>query len=282
MSLTITAAEKAILEDLSIPPRPQVLLTITQETKKAEPDVSVIAEAIASDVGISGAVLQIVNSAAFRRLNEIKSIHQAVMTLGINRVFPIVKAVALKGAMPASKTLDAFWLEANLLASCAAATAEELGFESAKDNAYMLGLFHQAGVPALLQSFPEYESLLVEANSIGWANLADQERIRYGTTHATVAALIAQQWSLPKVMVEAIYYQHDSDGLFNSEELAKPSLLMLAILKIARIVAYRKLGVDSEEQVWQDSYDSLLNFLNIEDQQLEDILAGVNSTLSEA
>ncbi|GDY24753.1 hypothetical protein AHAT_06430 [Agarivorans sp. Toyoura001] len=278
MSLTITAAEKAILADLTIPPRPQVLLTITQETKKAEPDVSVIAEAIASDVGISGAVLQIVNSAAFRRLNEIKSIHQAVMTLGINRVFPIVKAVALKGAMPASKVLDAFWLEANLLASCAAATAEELGFESAKDNAYMLGLFHQAGVPALLQSFPEYERMLAEANEMGWGKLAEQERIRYGTTHATVAALIAQQWSLPKVMIEAIYYQHDSDGLFGSQELTKSSLLMLAILKIARIVAYRKLGVNSEEEAWQESYDGLLAFLNMEDQQLEDVLNAVADT----
>ena len=275
MSLTITAAEKAILADLSIPPRPQVLLTITQETKKAEPDVAVIAEAIASDVGISGAVLQIVNSAAFRRLNEIKSIHQAVMTLGINRVFPIVKAVALKGAMPASKVLDKFWLEANLLASCAAATAEELGFESAKDNAYMLGLFHQAGVPALLQSFPEYESLLAEANDMGWSHLAERERSEYGTTHATVAALIAQQWSLPKVMIEAIYYQHDADGLFSSQELGKSSLLMLAILKIARIVAYRKLGVSSEEEAWQESYDSLLAFLNLEDQQLEDTLSAV-------
>lgn len=275
MSLSITSAEKAILANLNIPPRPQVLLTITQETKKAEPNVAVIAEAIASDVGISGAVLQVVNSAAFRRINEIKSIHQAVMTLGINRVFPIVKAVALKGAMPTSKVLDAFWQEANLLAGCAAATAEELGYESAKDNAYMLGLFHQAGVPALLQSFAEYESLLAQANAIGWANLAEQERREYGTSHATVAALIAQQWSLPKVMVEAIYYQHDTAGLFQAEELSSSSLLMLAILKIARIVAYRKLGVSSEEEAWQDSYDGLLNFLNYEEQQLEEVLSAV-------
>ncbi|WP_432454276.1 MULTISPECIES: HDOD domain-containing protein [unclassified Agarivorans] len=280
MSLTITAAEKAILADLTIPPRPQVLLTITQETKKSEPHVATIADAIASDVAISGAVLQIVNSAAFRRSHEIKSIHQAVMTLGINRVFPIVKAVALKGAMPQSKALDAFWLEANLLATSAAAAAEELGFESAKDNAYMLGLFHQAGVPALLHSFADYEALLVQANDMGWANFANAERQQYGTSHATVAALIAQQWNLPKVMVEAIYYQHDSDGLFSSQELGKSSLVMLAILKIARICAYRKLGVSSEEAVWQDIYDALLVFLNIEEQQLEDVLNAVTETLN--
>jgi hypothetical protein len=50
---------------------------------------------------------------------------------------------------------------------------------------------------------------------------------------------------------------------------------MLAILKIARIVAYRKLGVSSEEEAWQESYDGLLAFLNLEDQQLEDTLSAV-------
>ena len=60
-------------------------------------------------MGIAAAVLQVVNSAAYRRAKEIDSIQQAVMTLGFRRVFPIVKAVALKSALKSDYDLNEFW-----------------------------------------------------------------------------------------------------------------------------------------------------------------------------
>lgn len=87
MAISITAKEKQILAKVNIPPRPQALMTITGEAKKTEPNIKVIADAIAEDAAISAAVLQVVNSAAFRRAKSISSIQQAVMTLGIKVYF---------------------------------------------------------------------------------------------------------------------------------------------------------------------------------------------------
>ena len=100
MAIAITPQEKKILAQVSIPPRPHALIKITQEAKKEEPNVRLIAETIAADVAIAAAVLQVVNSAAFARRKKIDSLQQAVMTLGIKRIFPLVKAVALKSALP--------------------------------------------------------------------------------------------------------------------------------------------------------------------------------------
>lgn len=60
-------------------------------------------------MGISAAVLQVVNSAAFRRAREIDSIDQAIMTLGLKRLVPLVKAVALRATV-GQNTEIAQWL----------------------------------------------------------------------------------------------------------------------------------------------------------------------------
>ena len=124
MTISITAAEKKILQSVSIPPRPEALLTVAAEAKKPEPEIPVIAKAISSDIGISAAILQVVNSAAFRRAREIESIEQAVMILGLKRIIPLVKAVALKSSMSQSEKLSAFWKRAEAIATGSVAVAK--------------------------------------------------------------------------------------------------------------------------------------------------------------
>ena len=108
MTIEITAIEKSVLQDVTIPPRPEALLNITNESTKEQPDMSIIAKAISEDVSISSSVMQVVNSAAFRRASEIQSIQMAVMTLGLKRLLPLVKSVALKSAMGESERLASF------------------------------------------------------------------------------------------------------------------------------------------------------------------------------
>ena len=136
MAISVTSQEKEILSNVSIPPRPQALLKIAQEAKKTEPNVKFIAETISEDAAIAAAVLQVVNSAAFARINKINSIQQAVMILGIKRIFPLVKAVALKSALPANNNLREFWQSSSLVASACMLFCQALNKPELTDNAY--------------------------------------------------------------------------------------------------------------------------------------------------
>ncbi|WP_111977635.1 HDOD domain-containing protein [Algibacillus agarilyticus] len=266
MAISVTAAEKKILQNVDIPPRPEALLKVTDEARKPEPDVAIIAKAIASDISISAAVLQVVNSAAFRRAREIESIEQAVMILGLKRVFPIVKAVALKSAMQQNPLLDDFWNNANKIAQACALVAKQLDKPQLADNAYMLGLFHSAAVPVMLQNYPEYEKVLSKASEDGWDyHIIQMERDFFGTTHTTIGALLGQQWKLAKDLVEVIYYQHDASGIFSSDELSKVGLWMLATLKIARHIVLSEFDDGTE---WDIVQDPILEFLELEDGDL--------------
>lgn len=281
MTINITAQEKSILATVTIPPRPQALMNISQEAKKEEPNIKVIADAIIEDAAISAAVLQVVNSAAFARRNKIESIHQAVMTLGIKRVFPLVKAVALKSALPENEDLKAFWQSSAMVASACTLYCTALNKPDLADNAYMLGLFHNAGVPIMLQTFEGYHDLLVKGITDGWENINEIEQEKYHTSHTTLGALLAQQWQLPKAMTEVIYYFHDTDGIYQSGELSKISLYLLAILKLARSSVDGILNGEPNTKEWLQLQDAILEFLGIDEIQLEEMRDSIERSLSE-
>lgn len=271
MAISITPAEKKILLSVTIPPRPQALLTVAAEAKKPEPAIPVIAKAINSDIAISSAILQVCNSAAFRRTREINSIDQAVMILGLKRIIPLVKAVALKASMAQSEKLEAFWKRASDIANGTVAVAKMLNKPELADHAYMLGLFHDAGIPIMFQHFPEYADFLKVAEVEGWDQYLEEEAERFETTHSTIGAILAQQWKLPKVMIEVIYYLHDVDGIYTSGELNKVSLDLMSIVKIARNVSYFREFDHYDSGEWINVRDGLQDYLNLSDVELTEI-----------
>ncbi|RUO64919.1 HD-like signal output (HDOD) domain, no enzymatic activity [Pseudidiomarina planktonica] len=281
MAIVITKAEKQLLQSVSIPPRPETLLKISAEAKKDEPDVSVVAEAIAADMGISAAVLQVVNSAAFRRVREIESIQQAVMTLGFRRVFPIVRAVALKSALSNHALLENFWDYNERVAAASVLVAERLGKNPLRDHVYMLGLFQGAGIPVMLAAFDDYDTIFERSQDESWDQLLKEERERYQTTHTTVGALLAQQWRLPKLLVEVIYYLHEEEGIFESDDLDALGLDLLGVVKIGRYIADQQERQEAGRQEWLSVQDAVLNHFQLDDYQLEEMLSEINEELNE-
>jgi len=281
MTISVTPQEKEILSKVSIPPRPQALMKITQEAKQAEPNVRVIADAISEDAAISAAVLQVVNSVAFARMKKIDSIQQAVMTLGIKRIFPLVKAVALKSALPENKDLREFWQSSSMVATACTLFCEALNKPELADNAYMLGLFHNAGVPIMLQSFDDYHQILVKGINQGWQDIPELEREQFKTTHTTLGALLGQQWKLPKAMIEVIYYCHDIEGIYDSDELSRVSLYLLAILKLARSAVDGVIREEMNTPEWLLIEEAIIEFLDIDPVQLNDMRDAIVDKLAE-
>ncbi|NQZ81128.1 MAG: HDOD domain-containing protein [Colwellia sp.] len=145
----------------------------------------------------------------------------------------------------------------------------------------MLGLFHNAGVPIMLQAFDDYCILLKKGITDGWEDIGELERSKYHTSHTTLGALLAQQWQLPKPMIEVIYYFHDTEGIFNSGELSRVSLYLLSILKLSRSSIDGILRGDSNTQEWQLLQDSILEFLGLDEIQLDDMREKVLDAFNE-
>ncbi|MCG8669409.1 MAG: HDOD domain-containing protein [Pseudomonadales bacterium] len=279
MAVDITPQEQAILDKVEIPPRPKALMTVNDEAKKDEPSFPTIVHAIAEDVSISATVLKVVNSPAFRRPNPISSIDQALNMLGIKRVLSIVNAVSVRGAIKTSVDLEDFWEYCSAVAHGCVLICKQLKMQAYADDAYTLGLFHAAGVPLLMSHFEDYAEFFTDANVCNWNQMINQEMDKFHTTHTTIGALMAQDWSLPESIVDSIYNVHYADGIFASGDLAEETLKLIALLKMARHFATLYQNPNAEDDEWSDLEGQVCEYLGVDDASIdelqEEVLAGL-------
>ncbi len=282
MTVVIEDQERQILDGVQLPPRPKALITITEESKKPDPSFPAIAKAIVEDVSISAAVLRVVNSPAFKRPNPISAIDQALNMLGLKRVLSIVNAVSVRNAIKTDADLEEFWEFSSVTANACVLCAKKIKKMALLDDAYTLGLFHDAGVPVMITKFKDYYDFFVHAEEEGWTISIDRERERFGTTHTTIGAVMAQEWSLPDPIVNAIYNLHYASGIFAAGELDETSLDLLAILKMGRDISRTYLkGADSNEE-WLEIEGEILEYLNTDENEYqllkENVLDALNDT----
>ena len=70
------------------------MLAIVDEKARDEPDIGLITETIARDVGISAALLKMANSLLFGLKQNVRSVQQAVGLLGLSRGVTLANSLA--------------------------------------------------------------------------------------------------------------------------------------------------------------------------------------------
>lgn len=276
MNYSNSVAEQ-VAKSVRIPPRPEVLLTFREELASGDPDFDKLVSAVSSDVSLSGAVLQVINSPAFGMRSKITSIGQACSLLGMPRVEKVVQAVALRSALSESLSLDRFWDSANEIANLSRILAMKLSGASG-DDAYTLGLFHDCGIPLLLQHFPDYKQTLIESNQTNVEPLTLLEDQRYGVNHTQVGYEVAQQWFLPDTIAGGILMHHQDMTRLDEEDIQNdPVNELVCILKMAEYISatLRKAWRSDDNHEWNNIGGHILYLMSIDADDFADICAEV-------
>ena len=260
---------RRVLQGISVPPQPQIMVDLQMEQVMPEPDLRNIARLISQDPGLSGALLKTVNSSFFGLANRIASIRQAVNLLGCNSVINLINAQSIKGELSddAIVTLNRFWDTAQDVAMASLTLAKRIGYP-APDEAYTLGLFHNCGIPLMVKRFPGYMSVLEEAYASASAEtrVTDIENRVLNTNHAVVGYFTAKSWNLPLHLCEAIANHHNALSLFSDDSGRDASLkTLLAILKMAEHIcaSHRVIGDQAEDHEWQAIAQLVLEYVGL-------------------
>ncbi|UZE97398.1 HDOD domain-containing protein [Alkalimarinus alittae] len=264
-------AENA-LKGVIIPPHPYIL----QDIAAVYPDIEKISSIIIKDPSVAGAIIKVVNSAAFSLAREIESVQEAVTLLGLDSVINVVNAVLLKSSFQETvdmKALESFWQASDDAAVAAGFIAKDLKL-CKPDTAYMVGLFHDCGVPLMMQKHKNYLSLLHKIYGQDQHPFTVVESHLYKTNHADLGFFLARSWKLPKMVTDVIKHHHNVDllnKLFGAERTETTTLM--AILKLAEYVTkeFKTLGQSEESYEWLSIKDSLLDYLGICELDVEDL-----------
>ncbi|VXC96701.1 Histidine kinase [Pseudomonas sp. 8Z] len=278
MTYELTSEQiQQILQGISVPPQPQIMVDLQMEQYMPDPDLKAIAKLISQDPGLSGALLKIVNSPHFGLANRIVSIQQAVNLLGCNTVINLINAQSIKGELSdeAIITLNRFWDSAQDVAMTCLTLAKRLGYDS-PDEAYSLGLFHDCGVPLMLKRFPDYMQVLEEAyaRASDECRVVDTENQILNTNHAVVGYFTARSWRLPEHICEVIANHHNALTIFRDESGRDARLkTLLAILKMAEYICetYRVIGGQSTDMKWPYISSLILEYVGLSEYDFENL-----------
>lgn len=262
-----------ILQGISIPPQPQIMVDLQMEQYQPVPDLGRIADLIAQDVGLAGTMLKIVNSASYGLANHITSVHQAVMLLGIRSVINIVNGLSIRGQLSDEDIvqLNSFWDTSMDIAVVSRNIARQIGMPAPED-AYSLGLFHNAGIVLMNQRFDNYMSVVKAAYGNPDARITDTENHAFKTNHAVIGYYTARSWKLPRTLCDAIRDHHNVAQVFERDADSEAhTRTLLAVLKIAEHLCgnYRLLGKTDVDHEWESIRHHISEFTGLGDYDLD-------------
>lgn len=197
----------------ALPPLPAVALRVMEVAQNPKSSASDLALVVSSDPGLSGRLLRVVNSAAYRRSREITSVQEALVTIGFVQARNMAISGAIAGAyapdaLNALFRIETFWRHSIAVAFKAA----ELAGQTRRldvPSAFTAGILHNMGRLAMFYADPAGLDQAVAEAMKREVTLEDVEQELLGFDHAEIGGRLARKWNLPEPIQEAIARHHD-------------------------------------------------------------------------
>jgi HD-like signal output (HDOD) protein len=260
----------ALIKSIRIPPRPSLLADLQRELAAPDPSPDTIGRIVASDVGMSGALLKLANSAIYGGRRKAKSIEQAILFLGINQVAALMTGLLARQAIPAnSAALASFW-------DISTRRAQAMVFLSRRmrigepDVAHTFGLFCDTGVPLLMERFADYGATYAAASLEAVRPFTALEQERHATSHAAIGCMLARNWGLSENVGWAILHHHDYAVLEDAATAPLVrSMVALSLLAENAICKYQGHGESLE---WNKGGARALAYLGLSDDETAELI----------
>jgi len=200
-----------------LPTPPAVAVEMIRAANDPNTNFETIAELLAKDPGLAAKVMQLANSALYRRVYPVSSLIQAVSVLGLKTTCTVAGGIAIAGAL---RHLQCRGIDLKLLwkrSLTAAAFARRVSPHTliADHDALFLGaLLQDIGMYVLCSVDPEFYAEFPDATQQTHTVLSIYEQERLNVDHAEVGAYLLHLWNLPTPIVSSVAGSHDVSSLF--------------------------------------------------------------------
>jgi len=261
-----------IVKDIGIPPCPQILVDLTAELRREDPDYNNVAKLIASDAGLAAAVIATVNSPYYGLARKVTSPRDACIFIGLRSTALLVTGLLLRRAFPSNnaRAMEHFWKLGTAVSINAGVIGHHLR-SADRDIANTFGLFRDCGLAVLQPCFNDYLDVLDGSAGKGERPIIEVEDERYAINHARVGLLLAESWYLPDMLCSAIGLHHCFEAMMSGAmEAAPPAKKLIATGVIAEQVYWMEQGKVAPE--WELAKGFALDVLGLAEESLPELI----------
>lgn len=247
-----------------------IALEILRMAQAEETDIADVARAVQADPVLTGRVLKIANSAAFNNTRPIISVKDAIIKIGNGILSRLALSLSVLNKTKQGHCISLdyrnFW-SSSLQRALALQEIAKIHPVICPEEAFTVGLISDVGRLALAQVYPEEFKTCEE--STRYSNL-EAQRALFGIDQNQVTVAILSDWSLPKLVIDAITYFHNESfpkavKLIDSEKLSLQLKLAYALIE------------ESEFELENSSINEINQRLNISNEHLSTILKNIDS-----
>ncbi len=195
-----------------LPQLPQVMVELVKACNNDASSTRELTRIISTDPSLTAKLLQIMGSSYINLRQEVTTIKNAVVYLGMDTIRNLAISSAALHFFSLSRKLPEFnmgqfWYHSYTCALMAENLAREQGLENL-DEFFLAGLLHDIGRLALMQTFPqEYAPIL--KTGVTEKQAAEAETAIFETDTSQVSAWLFRQWQLNPLVADAVLFLHE-------------------------------------------------------------------------
>jgi len=246
-----------------IPTMPKEVIELNHAFEKEEfPDLNQLSELISPNMTLVAEIIKLANQKQFLspRRTQVLKIRDAIDVIGLKRLKNLVVSVGyqLHFANSALAEIAEFNLHTARVASEIAFHLPQIN----EDEAYLAGLFHNAGALLFAARFDNYDEVF--ANSLGAAYTAPKiEKMHFSSSHTVAGLLVAHKWRLDNVFNQVILMHHQANlsTIQNDKARTLVAIVQLAMMLVVEVIyphqyceeAFGMMCNSQEELMFEDS-----------------------------
>ncbi len=242
----MTTPEDFIKGDITISSLPDVFTRLDNAINDPRGSLSVIADLISKDAGLTARLLKIANSALFKFSNEIVTISQAVTVIGMQQLRDLILATSVIDMFQQNnldkETVNSFWHH-NIACGITARVIATYRREVNVERFYVSGILHDLGRLVIYMKAPELTKITQLRANTDKTTIYESEQKILGFDHAAVGGKLLSTWNLPDSLIQMVSYHHNPSASPNYP-------LEASIIHMADIISCAmQLGFSAEDYV---------------------------------
>jgi HD-like signal output (HDOD) protein len=260
-----------------LPTMPLVAAQMMELINSPETSANALAKVVSKDPAVSARVLKIANSSFYSMSRQVSSLSTAVVILGERTLKNLVMAASMRGMNQSfGKVEQMLWEDSIMCALGSRYLARRLAIVD-PEEAFMAGLFRHIGLTVLNNQKDKADEFIIRSMQSGNQSMAEQEREKFGATHAEIGAAVLEHWKLSEAL--SLVALHHSDVDF-TEDVECSTVNMTAIVNIAGQLP-RHFGLFGQQHEIDLDMIPGVKYLKLDLEYIEDVIDDFHNIFEE-